>query len=158
MKQFIFTFSIISMITAQDWAGLPGGFLRMGMTSRSVAMGGGFSGDLDHGFAVFYNPAWASLLTQKQVGFSYSNMTLDRRLTATSFSTPLPPTAGIGLSWINSGVTNIQGRTSAGEKTSMMQTGENAFMITFSQRIFPWLSVGSTVKILRYELPITESD
>ena len=158
MKQFILTFSIISMITAQDWAGLPGGFLRMGMTSRSVAMGGGFSGDLDHGFAVFYNPAWASLLTQKQVGFSYSNMTLNRRLTATSFSTPLPPTAGIGLSWINSGVTNIQGRTSAGEKTSMMQTGENAFMITFSQRIFPWLSVGSTVKILRHELPITESD
>ena len=57
MKQFILTFSIISIITAQDWAGLPGGFLRMGMTSRSVAMGGGFSADLDYGFAVFYNPA-----------------------------------------------------------------------------------------------------
>ena len=123
MKHFILMFSMVSVLIAQQWAGLPGGFLRMGMTSRSAAMRGGFSGDLDHGYGVFYNPAWASLLTQKQVGFSYSNMTLDRSLPATSFSTPLPPTAGIGLSWINSGVINIQGRTSAGEKTSKSKIG-----------------------------------
>ena len=32
------------------------GFLRMGMTSRSHAMGGGFTADIDHGFSVFHNP------------------------------------------------------------------------------------------------------
>ena len=158
MVRFLLIIMLLSHSRGQQSAGHPGGFLRMGMTSRSAAMGGGFSADLDHGFAVFYNPAWASLLINKQVGFTYSNMTLDRRLTATSFSSPLPPTAGIGLSWIGSAVSNIQGRNSAGEKTAMMQTGENAFMVTFSQRIFPWLSIGSTVKILRYDLPITEED
>ena len=53
IKHSILIFNMVSILIAQQWAGLPGGFLRMGMTSRSAAMGGGFSGDLDHGFAVF---------------------------------------------------------------------------------------------------------
>ena len=39
-----------------------------------------------------------------------------------------------------------------------MQTGENAIIITFAQRIVPWLSIGANFKILRYDLPITQSD
>jgi hypothetical protein len=158
MKKIFLTLTFISTLFAQDWAGHSGGFLRMGMTSRSTAMGGGLTADLDHSFAVFHNPAWAAFLVNQQVGFSYTKLSFDRRLSATSFATPLPPTAGIGVAWINSGVTDIQGRYSSGEKSTVMQSGENAVMITFAQRILPWLSVGSTVKILRYDLPITESD
>ncbi len=83
---------------------------------------------------------------------------MDRRLAATSFATSLPPTAGVGVAWVNAGVTDIQGRYSTGMKSTKMQTGENAIMITFAQRILPWISFGATVKILRYDLPITESD
>ncbi len=158
VKKVLIIFYFISFLLAQDRAGLSGGFLRMGMTSRSMAMGGGFTAEMDYSFATLHNPAWAAFLSQRQVGFSYTNMTFDRRLAATSFATPLPPTAGVGLAWINSGVTDIQGRYTTGEKSTMMQTGENALMITFAQRILPWLSVGSNVKILRYDLPITESD
>ena len=122
MKVHILFLLLISLINAQDWAGFSGGFLRMGMTSRSHAMGGGFTADIDHGFTVFNNPAWAAFLIEREVGFTYSNMTLDRRVAATSIAFPLPPTAGLGLSIINSGVTNIQGRTSAGQKTEIMQT------------------------------------
>ena len=39
-----------------------------------------------------------------------------------------------------------------------MQTGENALLITFAQRIVPWLSVGANFKLFRYDLPITKSD
>jgi hypothetical protein len=31
-------------------------------------------------------------------------------------------------------------------------------MITFAQRIVPWISIGANFKLLRYDLPITESD
>tara|TARA_B100001996_G_scaffold382969_1_gene376563 strand:+ start:2190 stop:3143 length:954 start_codon:yes stop_codon:yes gene_type:complete len=158
MRGYIFILFFISLINAQDWAGFSGGFLRMGMTSRSQGMGGGFTADIDPGFAVFHNPAWAAFLIKREVGFTYSNMTLDRRVAATSIAFPLPPTAGLGLSVINSGVTNIQGRTSAGEKTEIMQTGEYAFMVTFAIRVLPWLSFGSNIKILRNELPITLED
>ena len=43
-------------------------------------------------------------------------------------------------------------------KSTKMQTGENAIIITFGQRIVPWLSIGANFKILKYDLPITQSD
>ena len=158
MKKSVLILSIFSLVFAQDWGGQSGGFLRMGMTARSMAMGGGFTAELDQSFATFHNPAWAAFLVNRQLGSSYTNLSLDRRLAATSFSTPLPPTAGVGVAWVNAGVTDIQGRYSTGMKSTKMQTGENAIMITFAQKVLPWISFGATVKILRYDLPMTESD
>lgn len=158
MKKILLSIFFLSMVTAQDWGGQPGGFLRMGMTARSIAMGGGFTAELDRSFATFHNPAWAAFLTHRQVGSSFSNLSLDRRVAGSSFATPLPPTAGLGIGWVNAGVTDIQGRYSTGMKSNMMQTGENALYISFAQRILPWISFGANVKILRYDLPITESD
>ena len=63
-----------------------------------------------------------------------------------------------GVAWVFGGVSDIQGRYSTGMKSSKMQTGENALLITFAQRFLPWLSIGANFKILRYDLPITESD
>ena len=158
MRKIVSFLFIISIVFAQDWAGQSGGFLRMGMTARSMAMGGGFTAELDRSFAAFQNPAWTAFLVKRHLGSSYSNLSLDRRLAATSFATSLPPTAGLGVAWVNSGVTNIQGRYSTGMKSSQMQTGENAIMITFAQKILPWISFGANFKILRHDLPITESD
>ena len=149
---FIFSFSL-----SQDYAGLSGSFLRVGITARSIAMGGAFTAEKDHGFSTFYNPAWAAFLVDRQVGLSYSSMSLDRRLSGLSFATPLPPTAGLGIAWVSAGVTDIQGRSSAGEKTTVMQTSEDALMVSFAQRILPWFSFGVNIKILQNQLPINES-
>ena len=149
---------LLSFAGAKDWGGQSGGFLRMGITARSIAMGGGFTAELDRSFSTFHNPAWAAFLIHRQLGSSYTNLTMDRRLAATSFATSLPPTAGVGVAWVFAGVNDIQGRYSTGMKSSKMQTGENALMITFAQRIVPWISIGANFKLLRYDLPITESD
>ena len=59
MKKIIIYFIIIiSIAYAQDWGGQSGGFLRMGLTARSLAMGGGFTAELDQNFPVFHNPAF----------------------------------------------------------------------------------------------------
>ena len=158
MKKIIIILVLLSYAGAQDWGGQSGGFLRMGITARSIAMGGGFTAELDQSFATFHNPAWAAFLIHRQLGSSYTNLTMDRRLAATSFATSLPPTAGVGVAWVFAGVNDIQGRYSTGMKSSKMQTGENALMITFAQRIVPWISIGANFKLLRYDLPITESD
>ena len=158
MKKIIIILVLLSYAGAQDWGGQSGGFLRMGITARSIAMGGGFTAELDQSFSTFHNPAWAAFLINRQLGSSYTNLTMDRRLAATSFATSLPPTAGVGVAWVFAGVNNIQGRYSTGMKSSKMQTGENALMITFAQRIVPWISIGANFKLLRYDLPITESD
>ena len=135
-KSLIIISLLISSIFAEDYAGLSGSFMRLGITARSIAMGGAFTAEKDHGFSTFYNPAWAAFLIDRQVGLSYSSMSLDRRLSGLSFATPLPPTAGLGIAWVSAGVTDIQGRNSAGEKTTMMQTSEDALMISFAQRIY----------------------
>ena len=158
MKKIIIILVLLSYAGAQDWGGQSGGFLRMGITARSIAMGGGFTAEMDQSFSTFHNPAWAAFLIDRQLGSSYTNLTMDRRLAATSFATSIPPTAGIGVAWVFAGVNDIQGRYSTGMKSSKMQTGENVLMITFAQRIVPWVSIGANFKLLRYDLPITESD
>jgi len=157
-KIIVYSIMIISIVFTQDWGGQSGGFLRMGLTARSLAMGGGFTAELDQNFPAFHNPAWSAFLQRKHFGSSYTNLTLDRRLAATSFAMSLPPTAGLGVAWVYGGVSDIQGRYSTGMKSSKMQTGENALIVTFAQRFVPWLSIGANFKILRYDLPITESD
>ena len=80
MRNIFLIIFIISPLFSQEWAGRPGGFLRMGLTARSIAMGGGFTAELDQSFPTFHNPAWSAFLTQRHFGTSYSNLTLDRRL------------------------------------------------------------------------------
>ena len=58
---------------------------------------------------------------------------------------------------IYGGVGKIQCRYTTGLKSTEMQTGENALLITFAQRVLPWLSFGANFKLLRYDLPITKS-
>ena len=127
MKKYVTAFILLfSFSFGEDYAGLSGSFLRVGMTARSIAMGGAFTAEKDHGFAAFNNPAWAAFLTNRQVGLSYSSMSLDRRLSGLSFATALPPTAGLGIAWVSAGVTDIQGRNSAGENSTMMQSSAAA--------------------------------
>ena len=124
IRIFFITLFFSTIVFCQEWAAQSGGFLRMGMTARSIAMGGGFTAELDQGFPNFHNPAWSAFLVKRHFGSSYSNLTLDRRLASTSIAFSIPPTAGIGIAWVYSGVSNIQGRYSSGMKSTKMQTGE----------------------------------
>ena len=95
--KFIFKVLLIFpfLLLSQDWAGQSGGFLRMGMTARSISMGGGFTAELDQSFVQFHNPAWTAFLTKRYFGSSFNNLSLDRRIAATNISSFLPPTAGV---------------------------------------------------------------
>jgi len=142
---------------AADYAGYSGSFLRMGTSARSLAMGSGFTAEIDQGFTAYHNPAGVAFLNKRQLGFSYHALNLDRRLMMSSISTGLPPTAGLGVAWVSSGVDNIQGRSTAGSKTQVLSTSEDAIFISFAQRITPWLALGINVKILNHQLPMNES-
>ena len=148
---------ITSLSFAADYAGYSGAFLRMGTSARSLAMGSGFTAEIDQGFTAYHNPAGLAFLNKRQLGFSYHALNLDRRLMMSSISTGLPPTAGMGVAWVSSGVDNIQGRSTAGSKTQVLSTSEDAIFISFAQRITPWLALGINVKILSHQLPMNES-
>ncbi|CUV09908.1 hypothetical protein MGWOODY_Mmi1289 [hydrothermal vent metagenome] len=149
---------ITSLSFAADYAGYSGTFLRMGTSARSLAMGSGFTAEIDQGFSAYHNPASVAFLNKRQLAFSHHGLNLDRRLMMSSISTSIPPTAGLGVAWVSSGVDNIQGRSTSGYKTQILSTSEDAIFISFAQRITPWLALGINVKILNHQLPMNESE
>ena len=148
---------ITSLSFAADYAGYSGTFLRMGTSARSLAMGSGFTAEIDQGFSAYHNPASVAFLNKRQLAFSHHGLNLDRRLMMSSISTSIPPTAGLGVAWVSSGVDNIQGRSTSGKETQTLSTSEDAIFISFAQRIMPWLALGINVKILSNQLPMNES-
>ena len=148
---------ITSLSFAADYASYSGTFLRMGTSARSLAMGSGFTAEIDQGFSAYHNPASVAFLNKRQLAFSHHALNLDRRLMMSSISTGIPPTAGLGVAWVSSGVDNIQGRSTSGYKTQILSTSEDAIFISFAQRITPWLALGINVKILNHQLPMNES-
>ena len=157
MRKYLIIIITSSLSIAADYAGYSGSFLRMGTSARSLAMGSGFTAEIDQGFTAYHNPAGVAFLNKRQLGFSYHALNLDRRLMMSSISTGLPPTAGMGVAWVSSGVDNIQGRSTSGSKTQVLSTSEDAIFISFAQRITPWLALGINVKILSHQLPMNES-
>ena len=143
MRQFsikifcLITFS--SLLFCQKTGSYAGGFLRMGTSARSVAMGGSFTAEIDQSFAAYHNPASLVHIKNPRASFSNHFLMLDRQLMSVNISTPLPPSAAVGVAWIGAGVDNIDGRNSSGQHTSNLSTSENAYMVSFAQTMLPWL-------------------
>lgn len=133
-------------------AGLPGSPMRIGFGSQGIAMGNAMVATRTHANVGYYNPALAAF-QERQVGsVSVGFLSLDRSLNFVSFSTPLPPSAGLSLGIINAGVSDIAGRDRDGRRTEDYSTSENAFFLSFGVRIDTNLVVGISPKILYYKL------
>ena len=157
-QYIIFVFTAFTMLNAGDKASFAGGFLRMGASARAMAMGSGFTAEIDAGFAAYHNPASMVFIDKRQLGFSHHFLPLSRRFMAANFSTQIPPSGGLGIAWISAGTDKIDGRTSSGEHTQYLSTSEDAFMISFAQQILSWFSAGLNVKILKHQLPMNTMD
>ncbi len=155
-KLFITTilFCLSISLVAKDYAGYAGSFLRIGTSARSVAMGSAFTAEIDRGFTAYHNPAGVVFLDKRQFTVLHHFLPLERRFNATSFSTGLPPTAGIGFAWVTSGVKEIDGRSHSGQHTEDYTTSEDAIYVTFANRLSDNLSLGLNIKILYHRLPI----
>ena len=159
INQYIISvLSAFSLLNAGDKASFAGGFLRMGASARAMAMGSGFTAEIDAGFAAYHNPGSIVFTNKRQLGFSHHFLPLSRRFMAANFSTLIPPSAGLGIAWISAGTDKIDGRTSSGEHTQYLSTSEDAFIISFAQRILPWFSAGLNIKILKHQLPMNTMD
>ena len=157
-QYIIFVLSAFSLLNAGDKASFAGGFLRMGASARAMAMGSGFTAEIDAGFAAYHNPGSMVFTNKRQLGFSHHFLPLSRRFMAANFSTLIPPSAGLGIAWISAGTDKIDGRTSSGEHTQYLSTSEDAFIISFAQQILPWFSAGLNIKILKHQLPMNTMD
>jgi len=143
----------MSFLFSQDFAGYAGSHFRNGPDARSIAMGNALSAGTDLNYPAYFNPAGVATAKGRKVLFAHQFMTLDRRQSLISFTTPLPPAGGVSVGWISTGVKNIDGRDVEGRRTNIFSTSENGFLISFGLAPFKQFQMGGTVKILQSQLP-----
>jgi hypothetical protein len=153
LKLSVFLFSLVCAAQAQlqtddAFGSLPGSAFRMGFGARGMAMGNSLSAVSTGGVTSYYNPALVPFQDEKNLSVSYGLLSLDRRLNFITYTKALKPNAGISISIINSGVSDIDGRNSDGVHTDTYSTAEDAFMLSFGIRPKPNFSFGATIKIL----------
>lgn len=158
MRKFLNLILILIFSTAllqgetNDNAGYAGAFLRMGLGARSTAMGNSGVAFPSNGFGIYYNPAGLAYMDERNLALSYSFLSLDRQFHFIGLSVPLPPNAGVGVSWLHAGVKDIEGRNSIGQVDETYQTGENVVLISFANAFHPRISLGINFKILHNQM------
>ena len=149
----IYSFFYNTIVLCNGIAGYAGSFLRLGSTAYSISVGGGFTAVVDQGFPGYHNPASLGFLGNRSTSVSNHLLSLDRYLVSASFSTPLQPTAGIGIGIVNAGVNNIDGRDASGSSTGSFSTDEYGILVGFSNRISNKISLGVNIKVFFQNLP-----
>lgn len=139
-------------ISVAQSGGDSGAFLRLGIGTRALSMGGAFTAVADDGAAVYWNPAGLGLGRRRLFNTMYRTMPFDRRQFVTSYTQGLAPGGGIGFAWIHVGADDIDGRDLNGQQTGTLSNSENALLFSFSPKIHPKVSVGISMKFLIHRL------
>ncbi len=119
-----------------------GAFSRLGFDARGIALGNALVGTASGNVSPYYNPALLPTADGQRVSGSVALLAFDRQLQSLEFTTPLGPSAGVGLGLIHAGVSNIDGRDASGDRTETLSTDEFALSLAFGNRFGERLSVG----------------
>ena len=98
------------------------------------------------GFYQFSNPALLPATSQLDYGMCYNMMSLDRSTEVFSLNLKLPPNAGVGISLMRSGTSNIQGTDIFNNKTDILSNHDILGMISFGVSINKYFSMGINIK------------
>ena len=151
------SFILLAIAVTQDHSGYAGSFLQNGPDARSIAMGNSLTASKNLNIPSYFNPAGVASISSKRASFSHQLLSLDRRQSIVSLSTPLPPIGGISVGWIGGGVNNIDGRDLTGRQTEQLKASENIFFISFGIAPIKHLMIGGSVKLLQNQLPNIDS-
>ena len=145
--------------------------LRMGVASRSEAMGRAYTAVIGSPESAFYNPAASTAMESRMIDLSIRALPLDRSFSYVGFSTAIRPKSkntdvqkqplggGLALSWIRAGVSNIDGRDSDGEKFGSYSNSQNLVNFTFGLRPGERVAIGMTARLFWNRFPnIGEDD
>jgi len=147
-----------SILTAQTNAGYAGSYLRLGLGARAIGAANTVPVGNADAYGYVYNPAALPKVERKNLGLTYGFLPLDRVYNYAGFTMPLPPTAGIGIGWLATGVNDIQGRNSSGEKTNMYTTRQNTFLLGFANKFSKYVRAGILLKLMQNNLDEIKSN
>lgn len=139
---FILLVAIPTLVTAQ-FAGAP---FRVGHSAYAASMGNALTASGDAGMG-YFNPALAANPGGRMLELSSAVMAFERSLSAITFTTPLPPAAGLTIGLVYSGVGEFDGRTVSGYPTDIFSIYEAQVFTQFGIRIGKNTQIGAGVKL-----------
>jgi hypothetical protein len=141
-----------ALSTAAGQAVGVGAFSRMGFDARGLAMGNALVASAGADVSPYYNPALLPNASRQRLSGSVALLSFDRQLQSLEFTTPLGPTAGVGLGLIHAGVTDIDGRDRDGRRTETLSTDEYALALSFGNRFAKRVSVGVSLTLYQSDV------
>jgi hypothetical protein len=144
-------------VHADGDAGFAGAFLRNGMGARPLGMGGAFTAIAEGPEATYYNPAGMGFKPELTVSMSYKTLSLDRHLGHVALSFPIRNEATMAASWVNAGVSDVNGRGESRQLIGAIRNSQNAFALSFAKAIDSSLAIGGNLKYVQEKLDILET-
>ncbi len=151
-KIILLTLLLVFLVAEDEAGGSAGAYLRMPADARVAALGNAGTALIKDANMAVGNPAIIPSLEARQFSSSFQFLSLDRSYQTLAFGVPLPPKAGMTVTWIHAGVDNITGRNYSNDYTYEYNWSQNAFIIGFGLNITDWLSVGVSGKVLSDQL------
>lgn len=127
-------------------------FSRMGFNARGIALGNALVASTSPDVSPYYNSALLPMASDQRVAGSAALLAFDRTLQSIGFTTPLGPTAGVGMHLLHGGVSDIDGRDANGRHTETLSTDEFAVSVSFGSRFTDRLSVGAGLTLYQSDV------
>jgi len=145
-------FSLAQFAIASDSGGFAGAFLRNGVGSRALGMGGAYTAVAEGAEAVYFNPAGLSFSDKVNFSSGYKALSLDRHLTFAAISFPIRNEATMAASWLNAGVSDVTGRGNSRQIYGEIKDSNNAFALSFAKMIRDLISFGANLRYVQTKL------
>lgn len=123
--------------------------LQMGVGARASGMGGAFVGLADDATTTYWNPAGLSRISvyRTHIASMYSKMSFDRVYSYLSVYEKLENNyGGLGLSWYNFRIDNIEETDISGNVSGMQNYAVNTFALSYGNSIIDTLKAGISLK------------
>lgn len=134
-------------VTAQP-SGFAGAAQRIGYGTVSLGMGNAMTAVTSQGSFAQYNPAHAAIYSDyTQIDLAVSSLSYDRIHQTLGGVFQLPPTAGVSVSLLRTGINDIDGRTVSGYSSGNFDASEYQLFTAFGIRMSDKLNAGLGFKI-----------
>lgn len=125
-----------------QFAGAP---FRVGHSAYAMSLGNAMTASGNPAMS-YFNPALAASAQSKQIEVSTALMSFDRTLSGLTFTTNLPPAAGLTIGLVHSGVSDFDGRTLSGYPTERFGIYEAQIFTHFGIRVGEKTQLGVGIK------------
>ncbi|MFY0683543.1 MAG: hypothetical protein JXR20_03260 [Balneola sp.] len=137
----------VSNLYAQS-GGFAGAPQRLGYGATALGMGNAMTAVTSQGSFAHYNPAHSALLlSYTPIDLSVSSLSYDRVHQTVGGFLQLPPSAGITINLLRSGISDIDARTQSGYPNGSFDISEYQLFTAFGIRMSNKLNAGAGFKI-----------